>query len=545
MTLATATDSVGFDRAHLVVGRHPAAGRRPPLLDEIDVFELIKTAGFVSALLVSGLFCLRLCGDRSLVKLLMTKLMLLTAVTQFAAFCAPSILSLNLIVGLSVPILATERRLIAPIYLFLQLTMPMVTVVLGFGSLYLLTFDVGMAAGLGALAALALRSRGTFSRTIVWDVPALLFFLLLVAQTARDTSATNVMRSAIEAGWDTLLPYYVVSRSLRTFEDVRVALFGLIAATVALCVLAFYEAFRHWPMYRVVFAHYGIPISAGAAVKLRGGFIRSPGPFPEPVSFAFCLAVGYIATYSIRSAFRSRYAHLAIIGITTVGILAPQSRGAWMGLIVGVVAYQLFRNQIASLGRMALCGVGLLVVVVASSSVGDRVTSTLGINNGPDYRVSLFSRGVEEVKKYPFIGRPIGQVYYSLRDLIQGEGIVDFVNTYLYMALVSGLIGLLIFVIVLISPMVPLWGLRSNRLIAVRDQQQIAFVFSGLAAMIVMYTVTSLGGRSQMLLSVMMALSAVIMNYRRALSRQGPRDLQRPPQAEAARASDPVPLPAT
>jgi hypothetical protein len=212
-----------------------------------------------------------------------------------------------------------------------------------------------------------------------------------------------------------------------------------------------------------------------------------------------------------------------------------------MGFLIGIVVFQLFRNQIASLGRMALYGVGILLVVVASSSVGDRVTSTLGINNGPDYRVSLFSRGVEEVKKYPLIGRPIGQVYYSLRDLIQGEGIVDFVNTYLYVALVSGLLGLFVFVIVLVSPMVPLWGLRSNRLIAVRDQQQIAFVFSGLAAMIVMYAVTSLGGRSQMLLSVMMALSAVIMNYRRVLMRQAARE----PQPGSVRASGPVPLPAT
>ena len=508
------------------------------------MFELIKTAGFVSTLLLSGLFCLRLCGDRSLVKLLVTRLMILTVLTQFAAFCAPSILSLNLVVGLSIPILATERRLIAPLYLFLQLTMPMVTVVLGFGSLYLLTFDVGMAAGLGALAALALRSRGRFPRMLLWDVPVYLFFILLVLQSARGTSATNVLRSAMEAGWDTLLPYYVVSRSLRTFDDLRVALFGLIAATAALSALAFYEAFRHWPMYRVVFAHYGIPISAGAAVKLRGGFIRSPGPFPEPVSFAFCLAVGMIAIFSLRSAFRTRYAHLGILGIATLGILAPQSRGAWMGVMVGILVYQIFRKQFASLGRYAAYGAGAFLVVLASSSINDRVTNTLGINNGPDYRVSLFSRGVEEVKKYPLLGRPLNQVYFALRDLIQGEGIVDFVNVYLYVALVSGLIGLIVFVSVIVSPMVPLWGLRSNRLVAPRDQQQMAFVFSGLSAMMVMFTVTSLGGRATALLSVMMALSAVIMNYRRVLVRQAGRVPVRD-TAPAGQASGAVPLPAT
>lgn len=505
------------------------------------MFELIKTAIFASALLLTGLFCLRLCADRSLVRLLLTRLMILTVITQFATFCAPSILALNLVVGLSIPILATERRLVAPMYLFIQLTIPMVTTVLGIGSVYLLTFDAGMAAGLGAVAALVMRSRGRFPRTIAWDVPALLFFALLVLQAARDTSATNFMRAALEAAWDTLLPYYVVSRSLRTFEDVRVALFGLIAATIALSVLAFYEAFRHWPMYRSVFAHYGISLSSGASVKLRGGFIRSPGPFPEPVSFAFCLAVGFIAIYACRTVFRSRYAHLAILGIATLGILAPQSRGAWMGLVVGIAVYQIFIKQIAGLGRMALYGAVGLIVVVGSSSIGNRVTDTLGVNNGPDYRVTLFSRGVEEVKKFPLIGRPIGQVYYSLRDLMQGEGIVDFVNTYLYVALVSGLIGLFVFVVILISPMIPLWGLRSARWVNDRDRQQVAFVFSALAAMIAMFAVTSLGGRSQVMLSAMMGLSAAFMNYRRVLARQG-----RPaaPGGPTVRASDPVALPA-
>jgi hypothetical protein len=508
------------------------------------VFESIKTAAFVTTLLLTGLFCLRICAERSLVKLLITRLMVVTVVSQVAAFCAPSILALNLVVGLSIPVLATERRLIAPLYLFLLFTMPMVSTVLGIGSVYLLTFNVGMAAGLGALAALALRSRGSFPRRLIWDVPVYLFFLLLVVQSARNTSATNVLRAALEAGWNTLLPYYVVSRSLRTFEDVRVALFGLIAATVSLSVLAFYEAFRHWPMYRVVFAHYGIPISAGAAVKLRGGFIRAPGPFPEPVSFAFCLAVGVIAVFSVKSAFRNRSAHLAILGIATLGILAPQSRGAWAGVMLGLVVYQVFRKQIVSLGRWALYGVGAFVVMVASSSFNDRVTTTLGIGGGPDYRVSLFSRGVEEVKKYPVIGRPLNEVYYSLRDLIQGEGIVDFVNTYLYVALVSGLIGLIVFVAVLVSPMVPLWKRRSDRLIATRDQQQIAFEFSAISAMIFMLSVSSLVARSTALLSITMAFSAVIMNYRRVVGRQASSERLRTPDPEKLHKAEVVPLPA-
>ena len=111
----------------------------------------------------------------------------------------------------------------------------------------------------------------------------------------------------------------------------------------------------------------------------------------------------------------------------------------------------------------------------------------------------------------------------------------------LYVALV---LGLIVFVGVIVSPMVPLWSLRSNRLVAPRDQQQIAFVFSELSAMMVMFTVTSLGGRATALLSVMMALSAVIMNYRRVLVRQAARGSVGDP-VPAEQASGAVPLPAT
>jgi O-antigen ligase len=298
-----------------------------------------------------------------------------------------------------------------------------------------------------------------------------------------------------------------------------------------------FEAFRSWPLFRIIWSHYNIQLGSGASVKLRGGFLRSPGPFPEPTSFANCLAIGLIATYAMKHVFRSGVHHAAIMAVVVLGIIAPQSRGGWMGALVGVVAFQLFHRGMAKVGQLALFGVVAALAVVANATVADRIASTLGIGGGPDYRVGLFNRGVEEVKRYPFIGRPIDQVLFSLRDLVQGEGMVDFVNTYLYVALITGLIGMIVFMVNLVWPFVPLWSLRTKRAIPRVDQPQIAFVFSAATAMIVMLSVQSLTGRIVVMIVVLMAMSASALNFHRSLVR-------RPAPSQGRQPVDAEPLPA-
>jgi hypothetical protein len=496
------------------------------------LFELIKTAGFTVAALLAGLLALQFCARRAVAATLVPKLMILTIVTQFAAFCSPTLLVFNVIVALSVPLFATERRLIAPIYIYLLLTLPMVSSFLGTSSLYITAYDVSMSIAFGGLMALLMRSKGAHTRSMQWDLPIFLFFLLLVVQGSRDTTFTNVLRVTTAQTLQVLLPYYVISRSIRTLEDLRGAVFGLVAATAALSVLAAFEALRSWPLFRIIWSHYNIPLGSGASVKLRGGFLRSPGPFPEPTTFANCLAVGVIATYALRSAFRSKSHHLAILAVVVIGIVAPQSRGAWMGAVIGIALFQLFHLGLAKVGQLALFGSIAALAVAANAGVADRISSTLGLGGGPDYRVSLFNRGVEEVKRYPVIGRPIDQVLFSLRDLVQGEGMVDFVNTYLFFALVTGLVGMTVLIITLIWPLVPLWAMRGKRVIARVDQQQIAFVFAGSVSMIVMLTVQSLTGRIIVMITVLMAMGSSVLNHHRVLAR-GASPLGRRKPAEA------------
>jgi O-antigen ligase len=82
------------------------------------------------------------------------------------------------------------------------------------------------------------------------------------------------------------------------------------------------------------------------------------------------------------------------------------------------------------------------------SPIGDRILDVLPImGNKADaniiYRERLSERGWEIVMRHPFFGDQFP--YPEMEDLRQGEGIIDFVNSYLQVALNYGLIGLSLF----------------------------------------------------------------------------------------------------
>jgi len=63
-----------------------------------------------------------------------------------------------------------------------------------------------------------------------------------------------------------------------------------------------------------------------------------------------------------------------------------------------------------------------------------------------DYRSLLLERGLQEGAKHRWIGTSLDSVLDRLTDITQGQHIIDLVNTYLTFYLVSGLLGLVSFV---------------------------------------------------------------------------------------------------
>lgn len=482
---------------------------------------MVKIFVVVTAMLLLGLAAVAYGADRRLRRTFQMPLAIAIVVTQAAACLSPHLAVFDLAMFLSVPMLARRASLIAPFYLFLLLTTPAIGTPIGVAGVYLVSFDSGVALGLGALLATFMRAGRGSRRSWAWDLPAFALFILFVVGYGRGSSATNILRTALDNGLQMFIPYFVVSRTVRTGEDVRLALFGLVAACASLSMLALYEALHGWPIYRSLWTYYGIPLGSGASVKLRAGLLRSPGPFAEPTGFAFALCFGTLAAISIRSLFRSRQRQAIVVVLLLLGICAPQSRGAWLGLAVGVVAVQIYAGRMIAFARTAAYAAIGVIAVLAAGLVSTRIGSMLGFysqtGGSDDYRATLFSRGVEEVARFPLLGRPLSDVVYAMRDMTQGEGIVDFVNSYLFIALITGIIGLVVFAGSLLIPLAKVWTIRSRARRAPEIVDNTAYLFGALLAVMVMLGYTSIGGKTTIMLTTLLALIAATVTQVRTL----------------------------
>lgn len=385
--------------------------------------------------------------------------------TPLLAFFSPNLIALNILCFLLIPLLARERVQVVPIYLFLIVTTPMVTDELKVGGVFLFSYSVAHSLTLGAMVTLIARGGWKGGARLGWDGPFFTILLLMWFSGARDSAFSNFSRSALQFLLSYALPYLVVSRGLRRRVDFRLALVALGAAAVMLSLVCVFEATKSWPIYRAIWYHYGFDLSAAAGVKVRSGLIRSPGPYTEPLSLAFALTICILALLAARNSFKSRFHFLSLCAIVGLGILAPQSRGAWIGLLVALFAVDAYRRRWRSLStRTALLvvGVAALLGVAAVNSKVATVIGQSGEGKGTiDYRKDLLRRGTEEFWKHPIFGDTPANVKARMSDLTQGEGIVDFVNAYLYTALISGFAGLAILIGALLWQLALLWSSRS------------------------------------------------------------------------------------
>src|SRR5262249_16388383 len=83
------------------------------------------------------------------------------------------------------------------------------------------------------------------------------------------------------------------------------------------------------------------------------------------------------------------------------------------------------------------------------------------------YRQKLFDNSIAVIQRNPLFGTPDFRKAPEMIELIQGEGIMDIVNTYLEIAMKSGLVGRILFVGIFVSIMLHLRRVLKFR--AVKD----------------------------------------------------------------------------
>ena len=181
------------------------------------MIQQTKNLVYVLAALGVGLLIVRACVSRELRVSLMTMLMTATFISQIVAFLSPHLLVFHLAVAALVPILARQRHQVAPLYLYLLLTLPLVSTPLTLGGVYLLSYDVGISLAIGAMLGFAIAGSPQGKGSVILDLLVFSLVVLFTLANSRGTSITNGTRVALDQICLLLLPYTRKMRSLRGF----------------------------------------------------------------------------------------------------------------------------------------------------------------------------------------------------------------------------------------------------------------------------------------------------------------------------------------
>jgi O-antigen ligase len=284
-----------------------------------------------------------------------------------------------------------------------------------------------------------------------WSERCLLAFLLLATiLQLRATTLTDTLRLGLYFFVDVFLPYYVLSRTIRDLDGFRNALWGFVIAAMILAAIGFFEFSRHWLLYRSVLDALGLT-SGFTGYLGRGGLLRASASTGQPIALGYVMVVA-IAFYAylkddVRSRLNRRIGGL----ILAAGLIAPLSRGPWVGAVASLATFiWTGPHAFKRLASMAMIGT-LAFATAAVLPGGEKVVQLLPFvgkidKYNIDYRESLLENATIVIKRNPWFGSVDYLTAPEMERMRQGQGIIDIVNTYIGIALEYGLVGLGLFV---------------------------------------------------------------------------------------------------
>ncbi|MFG0500283.1 O-antigen ligase family protein [Pseudomonas sp. YQ_13] len=348
-----------------------------------------------------------------------------------------------------------EHNPLALFYMLLFLIPPASVQVPGFGVVnYLVDLNHIRLLTLCVLlpAALHLRRQSDtlrFGRT--WADKLLAAGLLLMSVLyLRETTLTDTLRQALYLYVDVLLPYYVASRGLRQISDFKDTLLAFVLASFVMALIAVAEYVRHWLLYSALVDAMGVPWSMSGYLS-RGGALRASVTTGQAIVLGYVMSVA-IGLFLFVQGYVQRPLHRAMGALLlAAGQFAPLSRGPWVGTLVIVVVFIALGKgafkRLALLGAAGMLALPLLTVVPG----GDKVLDLLPFIGNLEkenitYRERLMDNSWIVIQRNPLFGSFDFRNTPEMQAMIQGDGIIDIVNTYINLALRVGLIGLGLFV---------------------------------------------------------------------------------------------------
>lgn len=289
--------------------------------------------------------------------------------------------------------------------------------------------------------------------------------LLLVSQIS---TFTGLLRHGVfDLFIDMFLPYYVASRSLKELQGFRDTLMAFVVAALVLSAIGAFEFARHWLLYASLRDTLGVQWGMGG-YSVRGGqeALRALATTGHPIALGYVIAVaaGFFM-YLRKSVPYPMTWRLGLI-LLTAGLIAALSRGPWVGAAAMLLVF-VATGPSPGLGFSKLGLLGVLILLVSLiSPAGEKLIDYLPFigtvdKGGVTYRQQLLEVSIAIIMQNPFFGS-FDYLNLPAMQKLMAEGIIDIVNSYLGIALASGLVGLSLFSGFFIAVAVGIFGGMRN-----------------------------------------------------------------------------------
>ena len=390
------------------------------------------------------------------------------------------------------------------IYILLLGSLPMMHIIVpGLGVFnYLFKLHYALALSILVLFPIFLNLLKTVDKDLrLFSLPAdkfvVLFVVLMSLLNFRDDTFTNGVRFIFLDFIGLFLPYYVISRSITTVEGMNKFLSALLISVGIFALIAIFETVKHWHIYNHLVQHL-TGLSRVTTSEVRGGMLRAAVTFMTPIVLGTVLTIGF-GVYLYMAAFIRNKKLMKIIPIMlVVALICTVSRGPWVGFTFLIVVYiWTGRKKFATYAKV-MAGFVVLLPVLLMSSFGQKFIDLLPFvgtirAETVDYRARLFDMASIVVQRNPLFGSTTYIDTPEMQTMIQGEGIVDVVNTYLQVILEYGWVGLILFITIFMSLLSSIYSL--NKRIYTKDEGLFRLgrsLFSILSATaLIIYTVSS------------------------------------------------------
>lgn len=388
-------------------------------------------------------------------------------------------------------------------YVFLLSSLPLLSVNLsGLGiTNYLFTLNFARALAIFILLPtffilLQKNTRQLYLFRLPVDKFVVLFLLFISLLDFRDDTFTNGLRFTFLHFIDYFLPYYVISRTVTNLERINKIIFAIILSISISAFIGLFEGIKHWHIYNQLVQH--LLDTRLSANDVRGGILRAAATFMTPIALGYVITIAY-GFYLYLSPLISNKSLRKIVPLgLIITLLTTVSRGPWVGFaFLSLIYISTGKHKVNHYLKLLFGSLASLPILL-STSFGQKFIDLLPFigtirADTVDYRDRLIEMSSIVIQQNPLFGSTTYLDTPEMQSMMQGEGIIDLVNSYIQIALAYGYIGLILFSCIFI---VLLWQIYKSMKLLPKEQEDLfrlgRSLFSILFAVaLIIYTVSS------------------------------------------------------